>query len=103
MQRLVEDLLSLSRIEAEKYQLPATSVDLGALAVEVTNTFREGHGARGRDVVTDIEPGLSPVNGDRAQLSQLLHNLVSNSAQYGRDRKSLRVGKDCVCTGRSRW
>src|SRR3546814_4776239 len=29
MQRLVEDLLSLSRIEAEKYQLPATSVDLG--------------------------------------------------------------------------
>src|SRR3546814_1317522 len=48
MQRLVEDLLSLPRIEAEKYQLPATSVDLGALAVEVTNIFREGHGARGR-------------------------------------------------------
>src|SRR3546814_3877842 len=70
MQRLVEDLLSLSRIEAEKYQLPATSVDLGALAVEVTNIFREGHGARGRDVVTDIEPGLYPVNGDRAQRSE---------------------------------
>src|SRR3546814_13339687 len=87
MQRLVEDLLSLSRIEAEKYQLPATSVDLGALAVEVTNIFREGHGARGRDVVTDIEPGLYPVNGDRAQLRS----------------EERRVGKECVSTCRSRW
>src|SRR3546814_304677 len=94
MQRLVEDLLSLSRIEAEKYQLPATSVDLGALAVEVTNIFREGHGARGRDVVTDIEPGLYPVNGDRAQLSQLLHNLVSNSAKYGRPETPITIRLD---------
>src|SRR3546814_7374923 len=56
--------------------------------------FREGHGARGRDVVTDIEPGLYPVNGDRAQLSQLLHNLVSNSAKYGRPETPITIRLD---------
>src|SRR3546814_6103554 len=60
--------------------------------------FREGHGARGRDVVTDIEPGLYPVNGDRAQLSQLLHNLVSNSAKYGRPETPITIRLDAPGT-----
>src|SRR3546814_820297 len=51
-------------------------------------------GARGRDVVTDIEPGLYPVNGDRAQLTQLLHNLVSNSAKYGRPETPITIRLD---------
>src|SRR3546814_11218776 len=81
-------------MEAEKYEGPVTSVDWGARAVEVKNSCREGHGARGRDVVTDIEPGLYPVNGDRAQLSQLLHNLVSNSAKYARPETPITIRLD---------
>jgi two-component system phosphate regulon sensor histidine kinase PhoR len=84
MQRLVDDLMSLSRIEAEKYQLPDTPVDLAELVGEVEKIFHERHGKRGMDVVCEIESGLPPVNGDQAQLSQLLHNLVSNSVKYGR-------------------
>lgn len=84
MQRLVDDLMSLSRIEAEKYELPDSPVDLAALITEVEHIFHERHGKRGRDVVSRVDPGLPPVNGDPAQLSQLLHNLVSNSAKYGR-------------------
>ncbi|MBK5263793.1 MAG: ATPase [Alphaproteobacteria bacterium] len=84
MQRLVDDLMSLSRIEAEKYQLPDTPVDLAELIGEVEKIFHERHGKRGMDVACKVEPGLPPVNGDRAQLSQLLHNLVSNSVKYGR-------------------
>ncbi|MCF8708434.1 sensor histidine kinase [Rhizorhapis sp. SPR117] len=84
MQRLVDDLMSLSRIEAEKYQLPDTPVDLAELIGEVEKIFHERHGKRGMDVVCEIESGLPPVNGDQAQLSQLLHNLVSNSVKYGR-------------------
>ncbi len=84
MQRLVDDLMSLSRIEAEKYRAPDSAVDLSELVAEVVAVFRSGHGDRGREVEMEIAPALPPVQGDRAQLSQLLHNLIGNSAKYGR-------------------
>lgn len=84
MQRLVDDLISLSRIEAEKYRLPDAIVDLSELTAEVVGVFRSSHGDRGREVGMEIVPDLPPVQGDRAQLSQLLHNLIGNSVKYGR-------------------
>ncbi|AUW59198.1 ATPase [Sphingobium sp. SCG-1] len=84
MQRLVEDLMSLSRIEAEKYRTPDAAVDLRELTSEVAAFFRDGHDERGKDVVAQIDGGTPAVQGDRAQLSQLLHNLVGNAAKYGR-------------------
>ncbi len=84
MQRLVDDLMSLSRIEAEKYRTPDTAVDLRELVAEVLTVFRNSHGLRGQDVTAQIEGTIGPVQGERAQLSQLLHNLVGNSAKYGR-------------------
>lgn len=84
MQRLVDDLMSLSRIEAEKYELPDSPVDLAGLIKEVESFFHEHRGERGQNVKSQIEPGLPLINGDRAQLAQLLHNLVSNSTKYGR-------------------
>lgn len=84
MQRLVDDLMSLSRIEAEKYELPDSPVDLASLIKEVEAFFHEHRRERGRDVQNQIEQGLPPIYGDREQLAQLLHNLVSNSVKYGR-------------------
>ncbi|MDX3910341.1 MAG: ATP-binding protein [Sphingobium sp.] len=84
MQRLVEDLMSLSRIEAEKYRTPDAAVDLRELAAEVVAVFRDSHGQRGQEVVAHIDGAVPLVQGDRAQLSQLLHNLVGNAAKYGR-------------------
>ncbi|MEG3174901.1 ATP-binding protein [Sphingomonas sp. RB3P16] len=84
MQRLVEDLISLSRIEAEKYRLPATAVDLGALIGEVRSELLDAQHARSADIVADVDLGVPSVTGDRAQLSQVLHNLVGNAMKYGR-------------------
>ncbi|WP_425229411.1 ATP-binding protein [Sphingomonas sp.] len=83
MQRLVEDLISLSRIEAEKYRLPNEAVDLGGLIAEVHAELVRGGDGRGRDIVLALHP-VSHVTGDRAQLSQVIHNLVSNAMKYGR-------------------
>ncbi|BAK65569.1 putative phosphate regulon sensor protein PhoR [Sphingobium sp. SYK-6] len=83
MQRLVDDLMSLSRIEADKYRLPDQPVALQSLVEEVAAVFRQGQNKRGQDVVIDVDPALPLVRGDRAQLSQLLHNLISNAAKYG--------------------
>ena len=49
MQRLIDDLISLSRIEAEKYRAPDSPVDLSELVAEVVGVFRSSHGERGRD------------------------------------------------------
>ncbi|MEO8722840.1 MAG: ATP-binding protein [Sphingobium sp.] len=83
MQQLVDDLMSLSRIEADKHRLPDGEIDLAQLVQEVIHVTRASLGPRGADVVGNIATGVAGVQGDRAQLSQVLHNLVSNSAKYG--------------------
>jgi two-component system phosphate regulon sensor histidine kinase PhoR len=90
MQRLVDDLISLSRIEADKHRAPADAVSLVALAKETADTLRGDRSGRSR-VELQIEEGLPPVAGDRAQLSQLLHNLVSNALKYGDPVRPVRV------------
>ena len=90
MQRLVDDLISLSRIEADKHRVPADAIALGALARETADTLR-GERADKPRVELAIEDGLPPVTGDRAQLSQLLHNLVGNALKYGDPNKPVRV------------
>lgn len=83
MQRLVEDLMSLSRIEAEKYQLPSEPVDLATLVADVKGDFLNGRSKKDHDFQTSLPDNIPMVQGDYAQLSQLLHNLVSNAYKYG--------------------
>lgn len=84
MQRLVEDLISLSRIEAEKYRLPAAEVDLAVLVEEVHAELADTPDQRGEDLIAEIDGNVPAVAGDRAQLSQVLHNLIGNAMKYGR-------------------
>ena len=92
MQRLVEDLISLSRIEAEKYRAPSTPVDLALLVEEVCAELRSTARERGGDVKCGAPPDIPPVAGDAAQLSQLLHNLIGNAMKYGRPGTPVSVG-----------
>ena len=84
MQRLIDDLISLSRIEAEKYSLPASAVGLAELIEEVAGELRDEGGEARSDLDLVIEPNLPPVAGDWGQLSQVIHNLVGNAFKYGR-------------------
>ena len=91
MQRLVEDLISLSRIEAEKYRLPGERLDLGELLEDVAAEIAAARSPRAGDVSVTIDPGLPPVTGDEAQLSQLFHNVIGNAMKYGRANTPVRV------------
>ncbi|MFN4095426.1 MAG: sensor histidine kinase [Sphingomonas sp.] len=83
MQRLIDDLISLSRIEAEKYRAPDDLIDLGVLVAQVWDELAALSPARAADIALEI--GTVPtVRGDRVQLSQLLHNIVGNAMKYGR-------------------
>ena len=91
MQRLIDDLISLSRIEAEKYSLPETPVALQSVIEEVAGEIRDEGGKAHADLALEIESDLPPVAGDRAQLSQVLHNLVGNALKYGRPGTPVRI------------
>ena len=83
MQRIVEDLMSLSRIEADRYRLPDERVDLGEIAriaVKQASSFAD---RRGCQIEAEIPESLPPVAGDFGQLLQLADNLVGNAIRYG--------------------
>jgi two-component system phosphate regulon sensor histidine kinase PhoR len=91
MLRIIEDLMSLSRIEADRFLVPGESVALN----DIINTALVNAGSlRGGgqcEFVLDIENDLPSVRGDRAQLVQVLDNLISNAVRYGCDRPGSRI------------
>lgn len=84
MQRLIDDLISLSRIEAEKHSLPGTPVSLRDVIEEVSAEILDASGDTGRVIELDLVDALPPISGDQGQLSQVIHNLIGNAFKYGR-------------------
>jgi len=82
---IIEDLMSLSRIEADRYVAPNEAVSVA----EVVNTAVANAGdarARGRcSIEVDMADDLPAIRGDRAQLVQVLDNLIANAIRYGCD------------------
>jgi two-component system, OmpR family, phosphate regulon sensor histidine kinase PhoR len=74
---LVEDLMSLSRIEADKNVEPTDLIDLGQLVARVISERRES-------IIMNVENAGCVIKGDAAQLSQLTHNLIDNAIKYGK-------------------
>jgi two-component system phosphate regulon sensor histidine kinase PhoR len=89
MRGLLDDLMSLSRIEAERFAAPRDTVALAALAGEVKASVRPIAG--GRAIRIENEAGDAPVSGDEVQLSQMLNNLVVNALRYGRAGTPVRI------------
>jgi two-component system phosphate regulon sensor histidine kinase PhoR len=91
MQRLVEDLISLSRIEGEKFSPATDAVDVARLFEEARRGCVNSAAERGCTVEIHAAPDLPPVAGDRAQLLQLYDNLVGNALRYGRPGGTVRL------------
>lgn len=82
MNRLVSDLLSLSRLEGQSRRRPTDRLDLMIVVGEAVATLRPG--AQSDGVAIRVEgPVSAPVPGDRDQLIQVLCNLVENAVKYG--------------------
>jgi two-component system, OmpR family, phosphate regulon sensor histidine kinase PhoR len=92
MQRLIDDLISLSRIEAEKYVIPDESVSIPALVREVAGELRDQQGDKPTQVILELDKNTADVIGERAQLSQVVHNLVGNAIKYGRPNAPVKIG-----------
>ena len=84
MQQLVIDLLSISRVEADRFRRPTTPVDLAAIVRTTIAQLQDSEEARPKDIVALPGDTAVPVLGDEAQLAQLVHNIISNALKYGR-------------------
>jgi two-component system phosphate regulon sensor histidine kinase PhoR len=90
MSRLIDGLLSLSRIELTEHQRPSALVDLSKLLPRIAATFEPQTAGRGVRLVLDLPP-LPPVSGDADQLAQVVQNLLDNALKYGRPNGTVRV------------
>jgi two-component system phosphate regulon sensor histidine kinase PhoR len=103
MARLIQDLLSLSRIELNEHKPPTGEAELGPIlggladalalkAAERNMTIRLGAPAPIAGVEAFANLGQMPaVQGDRDELTQLFQNLIDNAIKYGRTGTTVRV------------
>jgi signal transduction histidine kinase len=80
--QLVDDLLDITRIASEGFELNLESVDMKALVDSGVDSMRPV--AEDRDIILNLQSTDSQVlvNGDAARLSQVLNNLLSNAIKF---------------------
>jgi two-component system phosphate regulon sensor histidine kinase PhoR len=84
MSRLVNDLLSLSRIELDEHVPPTGRVAVGPLLQSVADALELKAQRKSQRLELDLASDLPSVVGDSDQLYQVFQNLVSNAINYGR-------------------
>ncbi len=82
MQRIISDLLSLSRIEMTEHQPPAEQVDLAPLLRQVAAFMEPILRDGGTSLRLDLLGDLPTVRGDAGQLTQVFGNLIDNAVKY---------------------
>jgi len=91
MRRLIDDLLSLSRIELDEHVPPSDRADLAAVAREVADSLAPV--VRERNITLELNLPAKPVTvvGERFQLAQIVQNLVDNAVKYTPDGAAVRI------------
>lgn len=83
MARLIDDLLSLSRVELNAHVRPDSVVDLQQVVDHVLKYLAPLAEESGIDIQTAFQVTSAPVHGDRDELVQVVQNLVENAMKYG--------------------
>jgi NtrC-family two-component system sensor histidine kinase KinB len=91
LQSIVDELLDLSRIQADRVELRTSELD----PEQVIQAALDGHAteAEGRRATlrSEVLPGMPAIRADRERLQLVLDNLISNAIKYGPDRGTITV------------
>ena len=83
MARLIDDLLSLSRVELSAHVRPDTLVDLVPIIRQVVDGLEPLAGERQVAIEVDLPEQAVTIAGDREELLRLFENLIENALKYG--------------------
>jgi two-component system phosphate regulon sensor histidine kinase PhoR len=89
MSRLIDDLLSLSRLEMRSMSDDAQTFDLAAVASEVIDSMQPVAAESGVEIERRFGKGAFQVRGMRDELVQVIENLVENACKYGKSGKKV--------------
>jgi two-component system phosphate regulon sensor histidine kinase PhoR len=83
MKRLIDDLLSLSRIEMKAHMRPDKIVELGEILRHVVDALNPLAVENSVEIHVDLVKQPMPIRGDRDELVQVFSNLIENAIKYG--------------------
>ena len=83
MQRLVDDLLSLSRIEMKEHSRPDERIDVTRVVRAAVDLLTPTATAMDVEINVNLAPDLPAVFGDEDDLARLFQNLLENAVKYG--------------------
>jgi two-component system, OmpR family, phosphate regulon sensor histidine kinase PhoR len=91
MTRLINELLTLSKVETEEHIRPENSVELGPILDQVSATLSVRAVDRRMEIELQIPEDLPAIIGESDELTQVFLNLVANAVNYGRSGTAIRV------------
>lgn len=91
MARLIDDLLSLSRIEVNEHIRPTTRVSLANIISGVVDSVHIKAEKKGMTLDVDLPSDMADVSGDEDELREVFQNLVDNAVKYGAPKTAVRI------------
>ncbi len=91
MRQLINDLLSLSKIEMNAHSAPIDPVDFSQIIHSEAKHFELPARDKQMTILLDVHDNLPLVKGDRNELAQVVHNLIGNAIKYGNKATEVRV------------
>jgi signal transduction histidine kinase len=82
LNRLVDDILFVARVDAGRLSLEREAVDFGALAAASVETARAAARAKKVDIRFSKDDGMPELDADPLRLTQMLDNLISNAVKF---------------------
>ncbi|UUM13338.1 HAMP domain-containing histidine kinase [Clostridiaceae bacterium HFYG-1003] len=92
LSRLVDDILSMSRLDSGVVTLSLDRVDLSELARQISERFMDLSDRSGIRLTLELETGCT-IRADRRYMEQVLVNLLSNAIRYARETVTISVSK----------
>jgi two-component system phosphate regulon sensor histidine kinase PhoR len=91
LELLVEDLLTLARLESGNLDLQLGTVDLSNFFQEMIRDWEKKLTSKQLNMIVDVPPDLPPIRVDRTRLQEAVYNLLDNAVKYSRERGEIRL------------
>jgi signal transduction histidine kinase len=95
MNRLIQDLLDVGRIESGRFTVRCACEDAARLAGEVCEAYRPIAEARNETLLCELSTEIPPIFVDRDRIMQLLGNFLDNAIKFSRERTEILLRVDC--------